>query len=355
MPTMAPLTSLPRELMIQIASSLDPRTILALTHSSPLFAYLLCVFSGQYTITQDVSGRNYTPLQYFISREIERVVIHLLDSGADPNAAGIGPTTYQEVPLMVAIQHMRASMVSLLIRYGARVDDPDGIDEDYPGCTPLHSVLIRHSDFQRRFRNPSAGSSASTQVLRIVQSLLDARVDFEVRTEGGYTALHIACGTWDVDPAIIAILMAAGADVRRTTLSSYLSKDKLVQPIHLAAAAGNTSVVQMLLSAGAGVEVETGDGVRAVDLAIMGMHAETLQLLVDVGADMSIRESDESGGAKPRDPFFLVGNDICWGQLDDWFLARGWRNRGLSLEIWACQSTNPHTPRDRKCGFRRSW
>lgn len=343
--------------MIQIASSLDLCTILSLTQTSPLFSYLLCLFTSPYSIEQRIRSQSYTPLQYFVLRGNERVVIYLLECGADPNAAVIDPPRHQKTPLTLAIQHDRAHIVSLLLQYGAHVHGRgEGIDADVPGYTPLHSALMRYSEFQLHHPSVLDGFSAPpTQVLQIVQFLLATGADIATCTTMSYSPLHIACGTRDVDPVLIGILIAAGADIACRTTPCRDIPDTLVQPIHLAAVAGNTAVVQMLLSAGVDVEVETGDGVRPLDLAIMGMHAATVQVLVDVGADTSTRTGVECADLMSLDPFFLVGNTARWSQLDDWFVARGWRHRGHTLKMWSCQWDPCEGRREAKCGFRWSW
>lgn len=337
--------------MIKIASNLHPLTIVALTDTSPSFSYLLCVFTGHYSMELDDYGECYTPLQYFISRGIEHVVKYLLESGATT-----GPSEDQRPPLMVAVRHNQPRMIPLLVRYGAHVDDRDISGEDLSGYTPLHLALTKHSKHQRRRSTAADRSSARwTSVLQIVEALLDAGADATARTLQLFTPLHIACGTWDIDPVVVALLIGAGADIRCRVPSRSYVRDSLVQPIHLAAAAGNTAVVEMLLTAGVDVEAVTWDGARALDLAILGMHAGTVRLLVDVGADTSIRINFRTRVPQSRDPFVLVGNQTLWVELTQWFRSRGWRDRGSGLVSWAWVSASPDSRREEIYGFPQEW
>lgn len=378
------IASLPREIMIDIASSLDPRTVLALIHTSPAFSYVMCIFTARYTHEQDVPGHSYTPLQYFVKRGIERVVIHLLEHGADPNVTFFGKPKLQspphlvamellehgahpdhaffsqpkleKAPLLLAIQLNSPSMVSLLLRYGARVNDRDNTGRPYREYTPLLRALTWYNSVQqRRSSAPEKFSAIARRSIEIVRILLAAGADVAACTGSGHTPLHIACGTQDVDPALIESLITAGSDISCRTPPQQLYQDSAAQPIHYAAAAGNTAVVQMLLSAGVDVEVETGDRIRALDLAIMGMHVDTVQLLIDVGADTSTRVVVGSEHPERNIPSYLVGDTALWGELDIWFRSRGWNPRGHSLRIWACTMTHEDARRDKKCGFARSW
>lgn len=189
-----PLTSLAPELIIQIASSLDPRTVLALTHTCHMFTYLLCVFNSEYTIEQEISGHSYTALQYFVSRGIERVVIHLLEQGTDPNYVVFTHSKRQTTPLILAVHLQSASMVTLLLEYGASVDDLGCAGNDSDGSTPLPGVVggnaaIPHSNPCVRAR----ASSGPPEVAQIIILLLDAGADVEAAIRGDRTPLHIAC------------------------------------------------------------------------------------------------------------------------------------------------------------------
>lgn len=348
--------------MVKITSSLDPRTILALIHTSPEFAYLLCVFTTGYSCEQDESDRNYTPLQYFVSRGIERAVLHLLEIGTDPNAVSPEYPKYQKAPIIHAIRFGRASMVSLLIRYGARVGDRDfdsvpiAMRVNTVGFTPLHTALIQPRwNYIRHSGVEGASDHHATELQQIVQLLLDAGADVAARTKYHHTALHIACGMRDADPVVVTALIAAGADIScRTPVFNRMvvMRDHEVQPIHYAAIAGNTDVLRLLLSLGVDVEAKTHDGMRAFDLAMLGMHTATFEMLVEAGANTWPKTRGKPIRRVLRNPFNLIENTVTWGELEAWFKLRGCQWRKNSLFLWARQPTVKGSARSETCGGR---
>ena len=56
--------------------------------------------------------------------------------------------------------------------------------------------------------------------------------------------------------------------------------------LHLAAGAGHTEVVSVLIEAGAGVDVRRQRGLTPLYLAAMGGHAEVASVLIEAGADV---------------------------------------------------------------------
>lgn len=353
--------------MVKIASSLDPRTILALIHTSPEFTYLFCVFTSRYTEEQVVLDSSYTPLQYFVSRGVDRAVVHILELGTDPNYASTGNPKFQKTPLIHAIRAGSASMVSLLLRYDARVEyrdhtgcwafkeGPNPQRHNDLGFTPLQTALIlRHEVSNRRSIFPERADN----LREIVQLLLDAGADVDARTDRAYTPLHIACGMQPADPVIISALITAGANVGCTTrIRPHYIYDGLVQPIHLAAVAGNTVAVQLLLSAGVDVDTRTHDGMRPLDLAILGMHLSTFEVLVEAGANMMMATPcDDPVLRAERDPLRMMENTISWEDLECWFKLRGWRRRLGALRMWAGLPPPPSDGlRSASCGFGRFW
>lgn len=361
-----PLASFPPELMVKIASSLEPRTILALIHTSREFSYLFCVFTAGYSHEQDVSDRSYTALQYFVSRGIERAVVHQLAVGADPNALFCEHPKFQSAPLVHAIRFGRASMVARLLRYGACVEDrdytgcwtnsPNPVRWDNIGFTPLHLALMQPRTNYTRHSGVSEGpGQGATELQQIVKLLLDAGADVAARTNYKHTALHIACGMRDADPVVVSSLIAAGADVGcATPISSYrvLRQDHEFQPIHYAAVAGNTAALQILLTAGVDVEAKTHDGMRAFDLAMLGMHKETFDMLIAAGANTWPRTRGKATRRVLRNPFNLIEDTVKWNELEAWFKLRGWYWRKASLHRWARQEIVPGSVRSKSCGIR---
>lgn len=341
--------------MLKIGSILDPRNVLALIHTSRSFWYLFSVFTSHYTHDQPVMDRLFTPLQFFIWSGVHRGVVHLLSTGVSPNDATSGPPKNQKAPLILAICAESADTVALLLKHGARVEDRDytggWVFDDGPtperaddvGLTPLHILL--------RLR---AGSNAHIVERRsMLQSLLAAGADIEARTRNTHTALHIACGRRNPDVALVSALLAAGGNPAACTdmLRGELL-DGWIQPLHYAAVAGNKDVVEVLLAAGVDVDVRTHDGLRALDLALLGMHEGTFQVLLDAGADIAPASEARPG---PLDPAKLMTGTTTWRELEAWFMLRGWRWKENVLSMWAGYEVCKDMPRESMCGQRSHW
>ena len=85
------------------------------------------------------------------------------------------------------------------------------------------------------------------------------------------TPLHAALAGRD-DPAVVDLLLAAGADVKAVAAQG-------VTPLHLAAARGNVELVRKLLAYGADPSATLADGQAPVTLAEARGYAEAAALL----------------------------------------------------------------------------
>lgn len=331
-----PILSLPLELTTQIASYLTPREIFALLLVSPSFEHLLYVFTVNYTreqvIHEDRRNRHYTPLQFFCSRGVERVVRRMLEAGVNPNQV-IPSDPSQISPLIHAIGFRGANIVALLIQYGAHVNDIDGslrktMHSATRGNTPLQFVVgTPNSIPPRRTRDREGYNARGTELPRILQLLLDAGANVNARNELRHTALHIACATQHANPLFVRSLIAAGADINLTTDLIPYWCERGIKPIHYAANAGHLEIVRILLDAGSSVNTRTRHWMMPLDLAILHMRRDLVELLVGVGAYVG----DGSGSL---DPFAMVHETATWEDLKSWLHARGVRGTGKSLSEW---------------------
>ncbi len=120
-----------------------------------------------------------------------------------------------------------------------------------------------------------AGDSAT------VRTLLDAgRMDVDTPEPDGTTALHWAAHR--DDPAIVELLIGAGADVN-------LTNDYGVTPLSLACTNRSAEVVARLLDAGADPEART-EGETALMTAARTGSVDVVQLLIAHGADLGATE-----------------------------------------------------------------
>lgn len=260
--------------------------------SSRQFSHLSTIFTvlsrKEHTLTEHGFVHMYTPLQFFSSRGLESVVSRLLTDGADPNDVFVGRPKNQLSALKHAIGFHSASIVSLLIDHGARVNSRDGVDN---GCSPLEIAVGKpHQVHPQLLPDKQGYITRSAELPQIVQLLLDAGADVNSEHPRRGTPLHIACNDRNTPPQIVATLIAAGADVharfdgpRATRATDSLAGG--IQPIHYAATRGQTAIVQLLLDAGVDIEAQTRNGIRPLDAAILANSAGVSELLITTGAD----------------------------------------------------------------------
>jgi len=150
-----------------------------------------------------VEGHHHTALSRAVACDNSRIVGHLLDRGADPNARTVSGRT----PLHDAVSNpdtsnqARFERVSMLLNAGA---DPNGRTNQ--GETPLH---LAASHLRDSYDN--------------IRQLLDA--DPRAKDELGNTPLHYAAGKATRDRVYaVGELLQRGADERRPEACRYLSQ-----------------------------------------------------------------------------------------------------------------------------------
>lgn len=288
-----PLLSLPPELTLHIASYLPPRTVLALLRTSASFGHLSTIFTilsrKDHTITDSTGTYTYSPLSFFSSRGNESVVSRLLHDGADPNEVLSATQKGQFSPLIHAIASNNAKIVALLIKYGAHVNRQDAIAG---GFSPLEVAVIGPNKFHIHPPNYRDDPFQPLELLQIIQLLIDAGADVNDEHKKCGTPLYIACGSYHADPRIVAVLIAAGANVHAQYSGPGAARSGQMpaggnQPIHHACIEGCPEIVQMLLDAGADIEAKTRGGYKPLDMAIIGFRIDVFKVLIAAGADQN--------------------------------------------------------------------
>lgn len=267
----------------------------------------------------------------------------LLQEGADPNDVSYGIPKNQLSPLIHAIASNSASIVSLLLQHGVDVSESRG-------HSPLHIALRQpHQIYPQLLPNQQGCTQRCGQLLQIVQLLLDAGANITTVDWKRGTPLHMACAAGDADLGIVVALLAAGADVHR----KYNPRDRRmldgdIQPMHYAASAGNSGIVQLLLDAGADIEAATSYGLRPLDMAVTRKRTEVVVLLDEAGADMCTRDPPVSSASRRSteverlvrdtnafeqvtDPWFLSGG-VSSDKVESWLSLRGCR--WLPYSMW---------------------
>lgn len=153
----------------------------------------------------------------------------------------------------------------------AKVDNASGIE----------SLLKRGMD--PNIVEPERGDTALIIALRegsmkVFNVLINARgLDLEVKSRNGDNALMIAAIKGN-KPAVEA-LIGKGAEVNRPGWTA----------LHYAAYAGNNEIVSILLDKSAYIDAESPNKTTPIMMAAWGGHIMTVKLLLDEGADASLK------------------------------------------------------------------
>jgi len=192
------------------------------------------------------------------------------------------------------------------------------------------SAIIRTAPNNGPILHTAMGKAMADGKTEILQLLLDARADVNIRNELGLTVLHL--GILFDHRELIALLLKHGAEVdfycalglgRAEAAAGFLQKDPALvnrrhckttpTPLGWAAISGDATTVKLLLDRGADANPEDKDsvsngsmrsGARPIHTAAAGGHLEVVKLLVSAGADFNSRTAP--GGC------FIGGIDRYW-------------------------------------------
>ena len=227
----------------------------------------------------------------------------LIRQGADVNAAAADGTT----ALHWASYRDNLEIADLLIRAGAKVDAANDL-----GATPLWNASVNGSSGMVK-RLLEAGAHPNLALLLgetplmiaarsgnagVVTQLIDKGANVNARGPRGQTALMWAVS--EQHPDVVKVLLSRGADIR--IRSDALGQVMAVPPhgkpeynrmipfggetaLMFAARVGDLASAKLLLAAGANVNDADAWGVRAVTLAAHSGFTETVEFLLDKGAD----------------------------------------------------------------------
>ena len=218
----------------------------------------------------------------------------LIAEGADPSAA----TDLGATPLWNASLNGSAEITGMLLVGGA---DPNAV------------LLLGETVVM------TAGRSGATSV---VEQLLAAGADPNVGAARGQTALMWA--TAQGHSAVVEVLLAYDADVHaRTDVWSELHKTDPQQashadyqvwiqqggnsPLMFAARAGDRASVELMIGAGADVNVESAYGISATTLAAHSNHDDVVETLLRSGAAPNAAK----GGYTALHAAILRGNETA--------------------------------------------
>jgi ankyrin repeat protein/predicted Ser/Thr protein kinase len=191
--------------------------------------------------------RPQSPLLIAADRGDERMVVSLLNAGADVNAQNQNGWT----ALSVAADGGHDDIARLLLAEGADVN------------------LVRNSGVTPLMLATNRGNRT------LVEELLSAGAELNARDSNGLTALSAAVDADHIE--ITRLLLSRGADTNA-------ARSNGVTCLMIAASEGDSKLVELLLSAGADVNATDRVGTTALSAAVDGGHAEVVDLLLARGA-----------------------------------------------------------------------
>ncbi len=220
-----------------------------------------------------------TPLLFAIKNNHSSVAQTLLTAKADPDKAN---EKTGETVLSWTAYEGHTQMTQALLIAGA---DPNKTDED--GATPLYwaakkahistlqSLLSAKANPDRATEKGITALSAAAEEghLQIIQTLLKAKADPNAAVKNGGTPLTWACEKGYVQ--IIQALLEAKADPDK--INEKVGATPLIFATFFNA---HTDAVEVLLQAGAKIDIPIKDGTRALDYATSKKNLEMISLLL---------------------------------------------------------------------------
>ncbi|MDE2984798.1 MAG: ankyrin repeat domain-containing protein [Gemmatimonadota bacterium] len=248
-------------------------------------------------------GEGSTALQRATRREDSAVIARLLELGADPSplsdsSPAADPPACEEWPTPEFFHRATVDVVADCIEAGAEV------------ASAIERRFFEWDAHSRRHREYAAGhsplhlASTSTPDPAVITLLLGAGADVAARDRNNHTALHYAAGD-NENPAVITALVEAGAEVNAVAALGRT-------PLHQAATNPNPAIAAELLRRGADLTARLRGGRTAVhEAASSNRNPAVLTTLLEHGADVDAR-----GGNDTEDPGWFQHRRIAlnpWG------------------------------------------
>jgi len=204
------------------------------------------------------------------------LIEQLLEAGADPNIA----LRENETPVMTASRSGTVRGVNLLIAAGADVN----ATEDLRNQTALMWAAAQgHVDVARALIQAGAELEARSKIrpmLMFANAANGGAFDQGLTEQlGGYSALLFAAREGDAE--MTRLLLGSGADVDGVAGNG-------TTPLVVATHSGHGAVARLLLEQGADANA-IGAGYTALHAAILRGDVETVEALLDHGADPDVR------------------------------------------------------------------
>ncbi|KAJ5719638.1 hypothetical protein N7493_007216 [Penicillium malachiteum] len=234
-----------------------------------------------------------TPLHVMSHKEEDNIIKRLVSAGADleaQNRKGESVLFLQLLKCRKDPGKGTSPMLDHLVSQGARLDtrnyrgetlwhraiekpeifsclqslDLDPLVSDYDGNTPLHAI-IAHTSIRNSILNKKA----------LLQRLIKIGMNINQRNHQGRTVLHTACSRDDFSKENYETLDY----IISVSESSTPSDHKGIQPLHMAATISEV-FVHKLLNAGADIRARTHDKMTALHLAAQARQSGIVDMII---------------------------------------------------------------------------
>jgi len=208
-------------------------------------------------VTASTANEPYdaSKLHKAVLKKEEDVLVKIIESG-DVSIDALDK--FGQTPLMVATRKGFLSMISILLDYGADVEMQDSSGKN----SLMLACFIGSKEIARKLR--------------------DAGLQWSTTDKNGCTSLHYAVDS--CNKRLIEWMIAEGAPLEaKDTVSGWTPL------LRVAATSGDHDTCEVLLDAGADVNLQDFGGKSSLMMACLNGHLLTTQLLLERGADIDLK------------------------------------------------------------------
>eukprot|EP00953_Heterococcus_sp_UTEX-ZZ885_P041910 21347-Heterococcus_DN1.PRE.1 len=240
---------------------------------------ILCQYGADINI---LNAHSVTPLIAACVYKRADIVAYLIEAGADVNAVDCDGHR----PLVIAVQNNSSVLVQLLIDQGADIATTDAAGRNAMFAAAAAGLVLMLELLVQCGLSITAADNTGTTLLMTAavggrkpaaEWLLQHGAAVNAVDIEGCTALHCASMNCCDDAAMVALLLASGADVHTRSLRHQTALD-------VAAGEGRIECARALIAAGADINNTDSNGITNLHLAVQASHSAVAQLLLEHGA-----------------------------------------------------------------------
>jgi ankyrin repeat protein len=210
----------------------------------------------------------------FVSRGYDRLQ-ECLDQGADVNSIYYdedGPERFNRRLIHIAVSgDLSINVLNVLLAAGADIE----IRNDR-GWTPLHDAVV-----------PPHMLGYEDEIFYLSEALVNAGADVNARDPRGRTPVHFSAAFHGGTPRTLSMLLEAGGDI-------HVRDNNGNTPLHFTVGNwGSEHTTTILLEAGADVNARNNDGDTPLHMVMDGpLRDDTIAVLLQAGADINAQNND---------------------------------------------------------------